>query len=613
MKKILFVLLIVLFSTYSNAKSIEINTLATDPYWLKLGHYRPTTLGGWKSEVDSVKFFLSPKGKVSPKDELNTTINAFNGDNSLPQQTQQTRCQFPARYTWLKTKIKNNWPELNCPDLQAWQKIINPKGVTLVFPTAFMNSPSSMFGHTLLRIDAKDQTRHKELLAFAVNFAAEPDGSDNAAMYALKGLIGSYPGKFSLMPYYKKVREYNDLESRDIWEYKLNLSEEQVKLILLHLWELQLATFDYFFIDENCSYQLLALLQLAKDDLNLTSSFDLQAIPSDTVAVLRNNNLLQTPNYRPAFGTKLYHYSTQMTDEQLSDARALMQGGSLNTRNYSASQLVAILEMAYEWLNFEFYDKNLNREEIAPRLAKLLLMRSKYKIASPFTKPNRPAASPEQGHGSSKITLARTHYNQQSDLTSFAYRLAYHDLLDTSAGFIPGAQISFFDIEGAIKDNGNTQLEHFYLLDAMSLAPDNRIFDSWSWNLKMGFDRQPNNDFQQGRWFTKGGYGKSIGSPNTLHGYLLAQVEFNNGDITDKLTTGVGTEAGVIWQINNSHKLALTTNIMWLVDADVDNHADLTLKWNYALSRNLSIRTELKNQRWYTSSTSAKLAIQYYF
>ncbi|CAM4138402.1 DUF4105 domain-containing protein [Pseudoalteromonas ostreae] len=613
MKKILFVLLIALFSAYSNAKSIEINTLATDPYWLKLGHYRPTTLGGWKSEVDSVKFFLSPKGKVSPKDELNTTINAFNGDNSLPQQTQQTRCQFPARYTWLKTKIKNNWPELNCPELQAWQKIINPKGVTLVFPTAFMNSPSSMFGHTLLRIDAKDQTRHKELLAFAVNFAAEPDGSDNAAMYALKGLIGSYPGKFSLMPYYKKVREYNDLESRDIWEYKLNLSEEQVKLILLHLWELQLATFDYFFVDENCSYQLLALLQLAKDDLNLTSSFDLQAIPSDTVAVLRNNNLLQTPNYRPAFGTKLYHYSTQMTDEQLSDARALMQGGSLNTRNYCESQLVAILEMAYEWLNFEFYDKNLNREEIAPRLAKLLLMRSKYKIASPFSKPSRPAASPEQGHGSSKITLARTHYNQQSDLTSFAYRLAYHDLLDTSAGFIPGAQISFFDIEGAIKDNGNTQLEHFYLLDAMSLAPDNRIFDSWSWNLKMGFDRQPNNDFQQGRWFTKGGYGKSIGNPNTLHGYLLAQVEFNNGDITDKLTTGVGTEAGVIWQINNSHKLALTTNIIWLVDADVDNHADLTLKWNYALSRNLSIRTELKNQRWYTSSTSAKLAIQYYF
>ncbi|XQF92430.1 DUF4105 domain-containing protein [Pseudoalteromonas espejiana] len=384
MQKILVILLVTLFSTYSNAKSIENNTLATHPYWLKLGHYRNTALGSFKSEVDSAEFFIAPTGKTNPVDELNATISAFNGNKTNQQ---KYSCQFPARYTWLKSKINNNWPALNCPELATWQQVINPKGVTLVFPTAFMNSPSSMFGHTLLRIDAKDQTRNKELIAFAVNFAAEPDGSDNAAMYALKGLVGSYPGKFSLMPYYKKVREYNDLESRDIWEYKLNLTEQQVERILLHLWELQSATFDYFFIDENCSYQLLALLQLAKDDLNLNAQFNMQAIPSDTVAALRDNNLLQAPNYRPAFGTKLYHYSTQLSDQQLSDARELMQGKPLNTRNYSQKELVAILEMAYEWLNFEFYDKALNREKIAPRLTKLLLMRSKYAVPSPLSKP----------------------------------------------------------------------------------------------------------------------------------------------------------------------------------------------------------------------------------
>ncbi|GAA69870.1 DUF4105 domain-containing protein [Pseudoalteromonas sp. BSi20429] len=612
MKKILFGLLLALFSTYSNAQSIETNTLATHPYWLKLGHYRLATLGDWKSEVDSAEFFLSPVGKTSPYDELKATIAAFSGKNTDPKTTQY-RCQFPARYKWLKTKIENNWPELNCPELQAWQKIINPKGVTLVFPTAFMNSPSSMFGHTLLRIDAKDQTRHKELLAFAVNFAAEPDGSDNAAMYALKGLIGSYPGKFSLMPYYKKVREYNDLESRDIWEYKLNLSELQVELILLHLWELQLATFDYFFIDENCSYQLLALLQLAQEDLDLTSSFNMQAIPSDTVAVLRNNNLLQTPNYRPAFGTKLYHYSTQMTDEQLDDARELMQGGSLNTRNYSQSQLVAILEMAYEWLNFEFYDKALNREEIAPRLTKLLLMRSKYKIASPFTKPNRPIASPEQGHGSSKVSLGRVQNNNQANLTNFGYRLAYHDLLDRPEGFIAGAQISFFDLEAAITDEGNADIEHFYLLDAMSLAPDNRVFDSWSWNFKMGFDRQPSDNKRLGRFFTKGGYGKSYGDPNNVHGYILGQFELNTGDITDQLSTGIGSEAGVIWQINNKHKLALTGNILWLTDNAASKHSEIAITWNYAVSRNLSLRSKVQHAQWHSHNSSMSLAMQFYF
>ncbi|MEL0631766.1 DUF4105 domain-containing protein [Pseudoalteromonas carrageenovora] len=610
MKKIFFTLLVALFSTHLSAKSFDNSALATHPYWLKLGHYRSTTLSNWKSEVDSAGFFLSPTGKVNPIDELNATINAFNRNQTS---LQKYSCQFPARYTWLKSKIKNNWPALNCSELQAWQQIINPQGVTLVFPTAFMNSPSSMFGHTLLRIDAKDQTRNKELIAFAVNFAAEPDASDNAAMYALKGLVGSYPGKFSLMPYYKKVREYNDLESRDIWEYKLNLTEQQVKLVLLHLWELQNATFDYFFIDENCSYQLLALLQLAKEELNLTSQFNMQAIPSDTVAALRDNNLLQAPNYRPAFGTKLYHYSTQLSDQQLSDARALMQGKPLNTRNYSEQELVAILEMAYEWLNFEFYDKALNREEIAPRLTKLLIMRSKYAVPSPLSKPAKPNASPEQGHGSSRLLVKRVHNSNLQHTTNLAYRLAYHDLLDRPAGFIPGAQISFFDLETNLTDNSNTHIEHFYLLDAMSLAPDNRVFDSYSWNIKMGFDRQPSQNKRSGRFFTKGGYGKSYGNPNSVHGYVLGQLELNSGDITNQLSVGIGSEAGVIWQANNNHKLALTGNVFWLSDNAASSHSEAALVWNYAVSRNVALRSQIKYEKWHSHNTSASVAMQFYF
>ncbi|MGT0149952.1 Lnb N-terminal periplasmic domain-containing protein [Vibrio metschnikovii] len=105
------------------------------------------------------------------------------------------------------------------------------------------------------------------MVAFAINFAAEPEGNDNPALYAMKGLFGFYPGRFTVMPYYRKVREYNDIESRDIWEYPLNLTEQEVERVLLHLWEMQLAEFDYYFLDENCSYQLLALLELARDDL----------------------------------------------------------------------------------------------------------------------------------------------------------------------------------------------------------------------------------------------------------------------------------------------------------------------------------------------------------
>ncbi len=61
------------------------------------------------------------------------------------------------------------------------------------------------------------------LVSYAVNYAATVAGDDNWS-YAWKGLTGQYPGEYSLMPYYRKVKEYGDFESRDLWEYELALT-----------------------------------------------------------------------------------------------------------------------------------------------------------------------------------------------------------------------------------------------------------------------------------------------------------------------------------------------------------------------------------------------------
>ena len=605
MKNLLALLLLLCcFSTF--AKPVAAEPLWTQPYWLKLGHYRPQLTGGFESDVDDTAFFISPLGKTDPAAELKATLEAFK------QQNKTTICQFPARYQWLKAQVANGWATLQCPELDTWRNLINAKAMTLVFPTAYMNSPSSMFGHTLLRIDAKDQTRHKELVAFAVNFAAEPDANDNAALYALKGLIGKYPGNFSLMPYYRKVREYSDIESRDIWEYPLSFSEAEVERILLHLWEMQLATFDYYFADENCSYQLLALLQLARDDLDLTSSFNLHAIPSDTVALLNEQGLLQTPAYRPAFGTKLHHYAKQLSLQELAAAKQLMAGEELDSNQFSAQRSVAIYEVAYEWLNFNFYDQGLNRDDIAPRLTKLLRKRSQYKIASPLTKPTKPEVSPEQGHGSARVALIGADSKNYGQTTELAYRLAYHDLLDSSAGFIPGAQISFFDINASYTGE-HLQLEHLYLIDAMSLAPDNQVFNTWSWNLRLGFDRTAGNTKRIGRSFVEGGYGKSIGDPNALHAYLLGTVGFNGGDFSAGISPAVGVEGGIIWQLNPAHKFAASGQYQWLANNQQAQRSQAKLNWHWALDKDFALRTEFNYSRWQQDDHGVKLALYYYF
>ena len=612
-KKLLSLLLpAALFSSPSHADSFSKNDIANDPYWLQLGHYRPAVTSEWKSEIDSLEFFLSPIGKRNPEAELNATLDSFNQTD--PIQFQTVACQYPARFKWLKKKLGTNWKEPSCPEMEQWKRIIDPKGMTLVFPTAFMNSPSSMFGHTLIRIDAKDQTRNKELVAFAVNFAAEPDSTDNAALFAIKGLIGQYPGAFSLMPYYRKVREYNDLESRDIWEYKLNFSEQEVENILLHLWELQHARFDYYFLDENCSYQLLALLQLAKEDLDLTGEFPLQAIPSDTVAVLRDKGLLDEPNYRAAFGTKLLHYSDQMDDHNLAAVKEAMNGNYPSEEQYSLQEQAAILEMAYEWLNFKFYDEGLDREVTAPQLTDLLRERSKLQVRSPFEPVIKPEVSPEQGHGSARLGVAYSHSKESDNTLNLTWRASYHDLLDAPQGFIPGAQISFLDTELSVTEHGTTRLERLYLLDAMSLASDNRVFDSWSWNIRSGYDRQPDSKRRSSRWFIQGGYGKSWGNPNKLHGYMLGSTELNTGDIThNDIEMGLGLETGVVWQATSNNKLAIAASSAYLLDSDVDHHSKITASWQWSPNSQWSLRSETGYLNWRNEDIYSKLTGYLYY
>ena len=74
----------------------------------------------------------------------------------------------------------------------------------MVFASAHMSAPASMFGHTFLRVDSAYES---PLLSYAVNYAATINRSDGGIAYAFKGIFGFYPGYYSILPYYEKVRE----------------------------------------------------------------------------------------------------------------------------------------------------------------------------------------------------------------------------------------------------------------------------------------------------------------------------------------------------------------------------------------------------------------------
>ncbi|NQU64070.1 MAG: DUF4105 domain-containing protein, partial [SAR324 cluster bacterium] len=223
--------------------------LHTTRYWQVLLHYRSAWFG-WESEVDDPAFFLAEDGKINPEMELQATLTAFFDPLSTDPDLEHPQCRFKARFDWLNEHLgfrPDQMPKAICKKYHDWRQRLNPGSVTLIFPNYYIDAPASMFGHTLLRINAGKPAR-PSLLNFAVNYAALVDSEKTGLIeYGFKGVFGGFKGVFTVAPYYLSVLSYNDIEQRDIWEYDLNFSQEEVDRLVRHLWELKKVYFDYYF------------------------------------------------------------------------------------------------------------------------------------------------------------------------------------------------------------------------------------------------------------------------------------------------------------------------------------------------------------------------------
>ena len=228
MKFLLFSLLLLCGASAAAADDIR---LAEDPQWLALVHYRPGVFSGCRGTIDSEDFYLAENGRTDPAAELEATVRLFaQGDDK------DKICRFPARYIFLKNKGMVDKIDVKCEEFDRFKKDLRPAGATLLFTDAYMNNPSSLFGHTLLRIDTA--RKGTQLLAHGVSYGAFTKGAEGTLLYAVKGLAGGYYGGWTVKPYYDVINMYNNIENRDIWEMKLNFSPAELEMLsLIHISE----------------------------------------------------------------------------------------------------------------------------------------------------------------------------------------------------------------------------------------------------------------------------------------------------------------------------------------------------------------------------------------
>ena len=447
------------FATVDNAYLAELVAkskqlrLAERPEWIKLVHYVPNLIApGVHGLVDSPQFYNAPDGKSNPQAELEATLASFYSDIEESNEQQNPQCLFIARYAWLSQQLAfdpERLPQRECKRYQKWHATLNPSGLTLVFASAYLNNPSSMYGHPLVRVDAKDQDEHTRLLAYAITFAANTDETNGLA-FAVNGLFGGYPGMFSILPYYIKVREYSNLENRDLWEYQLNLSPEEVDRVLMHAWELGSVYFQYYFFDENCAYHLLGLLQVARPELDFTSKFRWWAIPSDALReIARQPGMVKSIVYRPASATVVKYRLDALNEQDL----GLVKDSSVGhiavddpaLQALPDDRAAAVFEAGQDYVN---YRRIIGKDDVADpaRLAReLLTARSRLQVVGHEPEVPMPKVHPDQGHGSSRFTLGagRTDGQNFQELSALA---TYHDIMDSDGGYARGAQIEFFSL-----------------------------------------------------------------------------------------------------------------------------------------------------------------------
>ena len=584
---LLSIALIFFISPKANSQSHEnINQLAKTEQWRALLHINMQTEGSvLESYVDDPNFFLATDGSINPENELLATIAALKIQDDI-------QCKFPARTLFLLENIEGLVKEVEpfiCQEYLDWRTKLNTSKVVLVFASAQLNSPSSMYGHTFLRFDPDNVEQGSTYLSYALNFGATVTEGDAGFLYAAKGLTGGYPGNFSANPYFEKIKEYNRLENRDLWEYELNLTQEEIDTMLAHVWELQGINFEYFFFDENCSFRLLELLDVARPGLYLAKNFPVTAMPLDTVRVVQEADLIIKTNYRPSILTELKAQLAMLSDEESELALALSQNIEvLNSAEFlklGKEQQQAVVDSAYRYLR---YQNTFNgRPKETTRRSFLLLRRlnvNRTKLVIPIEQPDRP----DLGHKTAMLGFSLGQ-NLDKSFAEIKYRGSYHDLLDPISGYYTGMSLNMVNAMVRVYEGGDVKLEKAELLDIISLSARNDYFSPWSWKANISVEQQWTQDKEILVTQGSGGGGVSYQPVENSYVFLLAtgRLEFNR-KLDTYAAVAPGLQLGFLYYWPKTTLLVDAEHYQFLFDQT--QRSRVSVEQSVGLGQNDSVR-----------------------
>lgn len=571
----------------------ELQKMAYSEEWLALGHYRRGWFKTYKSIIDSDNFFLASDGREKPLHELKATVKLFHSEDT------NRKCFFPARFLFLKQKklIDTDFP--HCSEYETFKKDLNPHGITFIFTDAYMNNPASLFGHTLMRIDAPG--RKTQLMAHGINYGAWVDEKTAGPLYALYGITGGYYGGFTIKPYYSVINMYNNMENRDIWEYRLNLTETEQVFYTAHLWEIGQTQIRYYFFTKNCSYLLMEVLDAVRPGLHLADDFPLQTVPLDTVkALARRKDIVLSEDYRPSRQRRIFWKYNKMSDSEKKALKDLLNEDNFSTTDcLNEEQKTSVLETAYEYVQYQWVKQAISLDEYRYKSFKILKKRRQIKTDSNHAEVK--GNSPLLSHDSMRIQTA-TGVRRGKTFVDFGFRPAYHALTDPAAGLSKESEIRFLDaVIRYYPQNERLALEKLTLVKIGSFAPVTTLFQPLSYQIDTyaGREWNPKTGKDKLMYTLKGGSGFTFPLTRFLsaYGFVNSVFRYGGSALSHHAGGGFGGAVGFL-----AHYKALQTHIegnTFFSDNDMIQERGIEAEATYTLCQNWAVGSSYTGKQRY--------------
>jgi len=617
--RLTFFCLICIFSCSSVANEQSLIEFSKNKQWIKLLHYK--TVSTSQSYITTPDFFLSKTVDNSSLEELKATITAFYLPvNKNESNDEHALCRFPARLNLIQSQIDFSFygelPEVECTQYKIWRNQIKSDSISLVFASGYMSNPASMHGHLLLKFSEASGNKSTELLDNSLNYGAIVPNKENPLLYVLRGILGSYNASFSDQHFYKHMHNYGNVELRDMWEYKLTLTPDDVALIVSHLWEILPANFVYYFIDENCAYHFAKLIELVLDD-PIINDGSLWVLPNAVTtglakAIYKNKPLLEKVNFIPSRETVLLNYYGQLTAEQKQVADTIIADDfSFAIEKYEAldnDDKKIIIESLFQYINV-VKQKDKNHDGIKANKRKLITERLKLPIGKAIRyKEEKLNLAPHLARRPSKVSLGIATVEESKLYTTTGFRMTYFDNLTSGVGLSKFSNLEMIDVE-IIADKTQAKILKLDLIDISSLylpaIPWTNSTAS-AWSVRAGYEQLNNTCIDCGIYFAEGSLGKSIRIGSEGLGFAMIGSKAFFGEENDvTVYTKLGFLTSITKNLKAKFELQKTSDIA--LSRSYTN--SLSLAFSYEFSHHWDVRLLLEKKE----TTFTALTINYYW